>query len=183
MCSLFSSLISKILQHPYNNNRMSWNMPGSSPGSPVSASFNANQRLNSNSLPSSPQTRSETDSFDSFMQTSTSTNTQQNNLHTTSPNSNNKLSQPENQHHYQGPTSPVPNIVFTPSNDNGNSSKTSKTPSLFCRICSLWHGAAASVANEQLRRPHLLRISSWWLRFAAARLAEQRVQRSPIPQF
>ncbi|CBY24682.1 unnamed protein product [Oikopleura dioica] len=87
--------------HPYgNNNRMSWNMPGSSPGSPVSASFN--QRLNnSNSLPSSPQTRSETDTFETHFN-SFAQNNQNNHAQQTNHN----------------PNSPVPNIVFTPSNEN-----------------------------------------------------------------
>jgi len=90
---------------------MSWNMPGSSPGSPVSGSFNQSRLSNSNSLPSSPQTRSESDNFDtqfnSFAQNNQ--NIQQ---------ANHNLAQPEQNQFSQAPNSPVPNIVFTPSNEN-----------------------------------------------------------------
>jgi len=107
---------------------MSWNMPGSSPGSPVSGSFNQSRLSNSNSLPSSPQTRSESDNFDtqfnSFAQNNQ--NIQQ---------ANHNLAQPEQNQFSQAPNSPVPNIVFTPSNENGKSRNVYKPIKALHSLC------------------------------------------------
>ena len=112
---------------------MSWNMPGSSPGSPVSGSFNQSRLSNSNSLPSSPQTRSESDNFDtqfnSFAQNNQ--NIQQ---------ANHNLAQPEQNQFSQAPNSPVPNIVFTPSNENGKSRNVYKPIKALHRVLQVSKG-------------------------------------------
>jgi hypothetical protein len=82
--------------HPYGSNRLSWNLTGSSPSSPVSA--NISQRgLNSNSLPSSPQTPRNQDTLDNgFLK--------------------------ENIADCLNSPSPVPEIVLTPSDYSTNCS-------------------------------------------------------------